>query len=679
MRVAQHARLRLALVRLAVAAVLALALSVIGSAQSPDGALPSLPPLPALDSLAPLAALDVPDDQVTVTKQYTVGPVGSGGTPLSCNGTTVICVTQSGGAATQDGTSGHEHSIAWLNTSGNWAASGNTSKVEPGDTVWLSGNFTTGLAVAGSGTLSQPVNILANGSVTDCSLSFASISYVRVIGLTIDGNGSGCSNGANLVVGTGTNTGLEFWNVTVQNTTGKAYFWDYASAFDANTYRCDKCIWHGGTVTNINQAGTSGQTGIGLSGDDTYVGYLSVSNICYIGISPTGTRGRYIGNNFSGMVACGGTHPDFFYINGGGSILGWSFNLVEGTFGLGTPTSNNNKFHHQQNEWATTWHDTVYRFNATTNLGSGVYSIYSTGTSDNLRTYWYNNTWVLNLRAVTATGACGSGNASTAGTTVTVFMFNELYYECWSADVSTNLTAVWGFAGGSGTLTITPDYNLAFDPDGTDTFISPWTTQVHKQTNADPKFNNVGADDFTIQNTSLAKGNGGPITTANGSGSSSTSLTVQTGFGGAFFGDNSANLSQYGGVLVPGDWITVNTTTVQVSSVSGDVLTLATPITWANNDPIYIGTETSHDIGAYPYKSGGYTLSGTYHQSGSTVTVTPNDATLARYAVVFENLIPSCIASAANSWACTVGSGVVTVWLYSRYPSQTQYVQATGT
>jgi hypothetical protein len=125
---------------------------------------------------------------------------------------------------------------------------------------------------------------------------------------------------------------------------------------------------------------------------------------------------------------------------------------------------------------------------------------------------------------------------------------------------------------------------------------------------------------------------------------------------------------------VPGDFITVGSTTVQVSSVSGDTITLASPISWNNADPVYFGSTATIDIGAYPYKAGGYTLSATKAQVGSTVTITPNDATLARFAVVYENGMPKCIADVSNSWACNVGAGVVTARIFPRYASQTRYV-----
>jgi hypothetical protein len=56
------------------------------------------------------------------------------------------------------------------------------------------------------------------------------------------------------------------------------------------------------------------------------------------------------------------------------------------------------------------------------------------------------------------------------------------------------------------------------------------------------------------------------------------------------------------------------------------------------------------------------------------VTIAPNDASLARFAVIYENAMPKCVASAATGWACTVGPGVITATIHPRYASLTQAV-----
>lgn len=567
------------------------------------------------------------------------------GTPLSCSDLTTRCVPSE-----------------YATPQAAWAAS------SAGDVIWIAPGTYAAIPAQSThnGTSGNTITFLANGAVTACSMAFSNNSYIRVIGITFNGGAAGCSSSSTLVTGAGTNTGLEFWNDTVTNTTGAGYKWDIVGT----GARCDKCIWIGGSVSNIGNPSSS--TGLSRDGDDSYIGYVTFSNICYIGIGPSGARGRFIHNDFSGMVQCGVTHPDNFYIQGLSGSLGWTNNLVEATFVIGTNTASDNKFHHQQNQSAVAWNDDVYRWNVATQLGSGVYSVYSTGTGDSQRIRWYNNTWVNDVRAAGGASGCGSGRADNA-TIVSVYFYNTLLQDCWSIGITSAIDN-WGFAASTGTLTVTEDYNLAFHPGGTLTFSSGWNAQPHRRSNIDPKLHDIANNDFTLDPTSGAIGAGGPLSAANGAGSSSTTLTVAAGSGSFFIGDDSANLPAYGGLLVPGDFITVGTCTSQVVSVSGDTLTLATPCSWSNAAPIWFGTSSTVDIGAYPFKSTGYALTATKTRAGSTVTITPNDASLARFAVVFENNMPKCIASAANGWACSVGSGVITALIYPRYASLTQAV-----
>jgi hypothetical protein len=198
---------------------------------------------------------------------------------------------------------------------------------------------------------------------------------------------------------------------------------------------------------------------------------------------------------------------------------------------------------------------------------------------------------------------------------------------------------------------------------------SNWTSQLHAQTNIDPKLTNTSNQDFTLQSSSPARGAGGPLTTTSGSGSNSTTLTVAASTGSFFIGDNSQNLAAYGGKLVPGDFITVGSTTVQVSSVSGDTLTLASPISWASGAPVYFGSSSTIDIGAYPYKAGGYALSAGYTVSGGTATVTPNDPSLVRFVVCYSDNVPYAVSNSAP-FTCAAPAGAFSARVYPRYPSQ---------
>jgi len=127
-------------------------------------------------------------------------------------------------------------------------------------------------------------------------------------------------------------------------------------------------------------------------------------------------------------------------------------------------------------------------------------------------------------------------------------------------------------------------------------------------TGLDPKFINSIVDDYHLQSGSPAIGAGSYLTTASGSGSNSTFLTVADPW---FFQDGWG----YPSANVQADWIRIGaSTTVQISSInySTNVITLASPVSWNNADPIYLYknstgtvvlTGASADIGSFPFGS----------------------------------------------------------------------------
>jgi hypothetical protein len=230
----------------------------------------------------------------------------------------------------------------------------------------------------------------------------------------------------------------------------------------------------------------------------------------------------------------------------------------------------------------------------------------------------------------------------------------------------------WAQSGG----TFSANYNLAYDPDGAVSFGSWWNNQANEQSNVNPQLTNVSTLDFTLQSGSGARGVGGPLTTTSGGGSSSTTLTVAANTGSFFIGSNASNLAQYGGTLVPGDFITVGSTTVQVSSVSGDTLTLASPISWSSGAPVYFGSSSTIDIGAYPHKAGGYALSASYAISGGTATISPNDPSLVRFVVCYSDSVPYAVDN-SSPYTCAAQGGF-SARVYPRYASRTLWVTATS-
>lgn len=533
-------------------------------------------------------------------------------------------------------------------------AAGDTVRVQPGTYVEVASPRV-------SGTLGNTVTLVADGPVTTCGMNFSGQNYIRVIGFTMDPDAIGCTPNVPIVIMKGINTGVEFWNNTFQNTNANAFLVDTSD-------RCNSCIIIGGAVQNIGRS-TGSFNGLTLTGNDTFVGYVNFRTICYLGIVPSGQRLRMVNLDFSGMLQCnaGGAHPDFIYVHGL-SPAGYSNNLVESSYGIGTVTSYDNKAMHVQNQTTTPWNDNIWRLNVTYNLGSGFYSVYSDrGAINRLR--FYNNTHVNCVRGSNDqySDSCGSFEVRN-GNVISASIYNNIFYQAW-ADAAINNVAVWSEAASP---VIAKDYNLAYSPNGVGVlfggFYGGWPVQAHKLSQVNPSFVNTSSD-FTLQSGSPARGFGGPLTTASASGSSSTSLTVASNTGSFFIGDNASNLPQYSGALVPGDVITVGATAVRVSSVSGDTLTLASPISWNNGAPVYFGSSSTIDLGAYPYKAGGYALNSSVAIVGGTATITPNDASLVRFVVCYSDGVPYAVDN-SSPYTCAVPTGTFSAKAYPRYASK---------
>ena len=106
-----------------------------------------------------------------------------------------------------------------------------------------------------------------------------------------------------------------------------------------------------------------------------------------------------------------------------------------------------------------------------------------------------------------------------------------------------------------------------------------------------------GQYDFRIRATSPARNAAGPLTLTDGSGSNKTVVTVQDA---AFFAD--------GYRVTSGDRVKVGgNDSVRIISVDygKNQLTLASPISWNNKDPVYLGDfeGSAPDIGAFEYGS----------------------------------------------------------------------------
>lgn len=569
--------------------------------------------------------------------------------------------------------------VYYVRTDGNNA---NTGLANSSGAAWLTIDFAASQAAAGdtvrvqAGTYSEvvtpnqngssgsPITFIADGVVNVAGLTHSSNSYLRWIGFVFDDD-FGSQRDRVIILG-GTNTGLEFWNNTIKHGVD-------GIGMSALGDRAIKCIFIGNRFTNINvpDIGHGSGTSLFMFATHSIIAYNEIGPVDCDAFGYAGQYLRYLNNYLHDVSEASGGHSDFFQTDA--HDLGNSFNLIEGNFQEGQGNLGDEHTGVWQNltpgqveNVAGAVTENIWRGNVWHHMSGGTLGIAYGPIAQMTYSRIYNNT--------TPTANLNAGGSNYAinldPDTDNNYVRNELFYDVWSAGVTSNII-VANVPGGS---TFTADYNLAFWSGGSLSFGAQWTGQGHEVSNGDPEFVDYAGDDFTIGATSAARNAGGPLTTTSGSGTGST-FNVASGGGGFFRGSDASNLTQYGGALVPGDTITVGTDVVTVVSISGDAITVAETFTWANGEPVYWGADTTPDIGAYPYKAAGFDLSATYSVDGTEITVVPNDDDLVRFVVIYKDGIPVSVLN-EGPFVDDPGAGDIEVRVYPRYASKTLWVLA---
>jgi hypothetical protein len=155
------------------------------------------------------------------------------------------------------------HSMAWLNTTGNWGAG--AGKVSAGDTVHLCGTLASSLAIGGSGSAGNPITILfefgakfSNSYWNPGAIIGGSNNYI-----VIDGGTNGiieCTDNGTPGTYTYQNESRGIWfdaspvndieikNLKIQN----MYIRNSITDYSANAYNSIGFAFHGGAVSNIS-------------------------------------------------------------------------------------------------------------------------------------------------------------------------------------------------------------------------------------------------------------------------------------------------------------------------------------------------------------------------------------------------------------------------------------------
>jgi len=561
-------------------------------------------------------------------------------------------VRKDGNDSTCDGTQNEaagDGTCAWLTV--DYAAgqiiAGDVIRVQEGDY-----NETVTPSVSGSG-VDATITFIADDTVTINGFSFSGQDYIRIIGFTIDTTGSRIFFNEDYV-----STGIEIWNNIIIGGTG-IHTENNLDPADSTTYIENSIIW-GNTIYNHSFAIRATCDGCIIGYNEGYGGSNDFMQASFLN--------SIIQGNYYHDFAGGGAHFDFFQTYN--SPQGWQNNLYQNNlvWGIGVLDEHVSSIQ-KQNAVIDDYYNNVWRFNSYRNLGNGGLSIDRIDDPPATYTIVYNDTaaemqtsqtgptkeWVVYAHPMLH-GGHGYGKVK-----------NTLLWEAWGPENTQNIEGYYFQGTGN-----EKDYNFAGDPDGIVTFDSNWTNQAHKVTNGDPDWadweNNleIGADSEAI-------GAGGPLTTVSSAGNTGVTFNVVVG---EYFRGDYTGFTQYDGNLSVGDIITIGTDVRTISSISGDAITVTSSLTWAQDDEVFFGIDTTPDIGAFPYKVNGYVLSGTYTNSGGTVTVSPNFVDLVRTVVVFEDGLPVG-ADSISPYEISVGSGTIIARMYPRYASETTYTDAT--
>jgi hypothetical protein len=539
---------------------------------------------------------------------------------------------------------------------------------DPGDVIRVqAGHYAQRVTPAVSGTAGNPITIVADGAASFCGMDVTSKNYIRVIGFTVDMNASGCTDSRAFYF-SGTNTGWEWWNNTIQDVSVTGI------STSATSVRQHNFIVLGNTFTNIGLSTNNG-TAVSTRGDYNFFAYNEMNDVDPDQFFVDGSYSQWLNNYAHNIADTNDHHADMFYANS--STPGLAFNLFEGNRVIGNgnlPNEHGTLFQHQSTSYCSSgscgaMQENLFRFNVWHSISGGHLATNGTdaGTITNTRE-------VHDTNVNTQSGSTATTNQYSAvfygAQTSSARVHNNVNYQAWGTALTSTIQV--HHVEGSGVM-LSADYNLAYDPDGSVSFHAEWTGQANELSNVNPSFTDHATADFTLQSGSSARNAGGPLTTTSGSGTGTT-FNVASGGGGFFRGPNT-NITQYGGALTQGDVITVGTDVVTVVSVSTDAITVTPSFTWANGEGVYYGTDATPDLGAFPYLAS-YTLTATYGTAvGGAIPITPSDATLVRFVVCYRDAVPYAVDN-SSPYTCPNVSGF-SARVYPRYAVATRYVAAT--
>lgn len=518
-----------------------------------------------------------------------------------------------------------------------------------GDTVRVqAGTYTESFTESTDGSLESPITYVADGAVTIVGVWTISGDYIRAIGFTFDLN-----FGANDCVSLQNVTGAEFWRCTFREYRRQAIGWDASK-----TTASDACL-----VIDCTFIGTNGTAGtdaesrhLQVRGNDNLISHNVFNGANEDYIYWFGARNIIRNNAAINPNSSSAAHVDFVQ-TGTDEGVGNTFTTIEANWYVDDPADHHH-FSNMSNGGATEMNNVLLRRNIAHLVGTYVHNIFEN----------WADVYLLHESYLASNQDAAVGNVRygiyISDDVENPRIWNGIFLETWGSEVTAPMVYL---AEGTG---FTHDYNLAWDlSGGTPTWSSPFTVPANN-IEADPDFVNYATDDFRLDSGSPAIGTAGPLTTVASANGTGTSFDVDDA--GFFRGDNTA-IDQYGGNLIVGDNITVGTDQLTISSISGNTITVTASFTWAEDDAVFWGWDTTPDIGAYPASMTPLS-SATIAANGNNYTVTPTGDT--RFVVFFADGVPHTVDN-ASPYTATISSGTVTARAYPLYASATTSVLAT--
>jgi hypothetical protein len=508
------------------------------------------------------------------------------------------------------------------------------------------GVYAETVSIGVTGTSGNPITFIADGSVTNTAWTATDMDYIRIIGFTVDRAGT-AGSGDNIILANC--EFIEVWNCLFKRTGRQAIGQDANSTTYGNTSLFIGNSFESGVESRWFQ----------IRGTNNLVAYNTFHGASQDFIYWKGL-GNYIINNYGyDANADSEAHVDFLQ-TGTDDGSGNSYTTVEANFYVDSDTPGNDHHFGNMSNGGNEFTHLLMRRNVIHQIGTVVYNIFQNWSY----TYAVHESFLQAMRhddeVNTAYGLAIFNGADYSRT------YNCIAVEMWGANQST--AAAWALQGTGHTS----DYNLAWDLQGTThTFANPFAAEANSIQNDNPDFTDYANDVFTLTEGSPAIGTAGALTLVNNANGTGTAFDVDDA--GYFRGD-ATGISQYSGNLIVGDKITVGTDQLTIASIAGTTITVTESFTWADNDPVYYGWDTTPDIGAYPYGHVPLTAA-TYSASGSNYTVTPDGDT--RFVVFYEDGIPMEVDNAAP-YTYSAGAGTVTARAYPLYASKTTSVLASS-